>query len=1096
MITALLIIAASGDKVADPLAAAFRTPPLSARPHTWWHWMNGNVTKEGITADLEAMRQVGIGGAQMFTVDQDIPAGSAKYAGPEWRALTAFAVKEAARLGLELCLHNCAGWSSSGGPWVKPEDAMQVLAWSSVQVKGPTTLVKVLPPIAAPAIDSAVPYARDIAVYAYRTPAGGDVVTPRPADFLPKTGVVRGDGLQVDLKPLAQNVTVKSADVVMLTEKLDASGKLTWQVPAGDWTILRMGHVPTGVHNHPAPPEGDGLEVDKLSREAFDRHWDALVGKVLSDIGPGGTKTLNNVLIDSYEVGNQNWTPKFREQFRRLRGYDPLPYLPVVAGRIIDSKEVSERFLWDLRRTIADLFAENYFGRAAELAHQHGMNFSTEPYGSGGFDTIQSGGKADIPMGEFWLGGAAMETTKLAASVAHIYGRKVVGAESFTADVNPGRWREEPYAMKALGDLAFCNGINRYIFHRYAMQPWLNFKPGMTMGPWGTHLERTQTWWTEAATWLQYVARCQYLLQSGKFKADVCYYYGENSPADIPSRGALKPTIPDGFDYDGCDAETLMKMSVRDGKVVLPEGMEYRVLVLPDTTFMTPSVIKKVRELVLAGATVVGPKPTQSPSLADYPRCDAQVQTVANQLWGETAAKGAVDRIVGKGRVLANVPLEKALASGPDFDYTPKVYGNKFAYIHRQIEGAEVYFVSNQRNRSAQATFNFRVGGQVPELWHPETGAIEEAPAYRSGEGSTTLSLRFDPAESVFVVFRKKAPALHLASLEGTDPKQASAPKVTISVESARYGSEDGRGADVTDRVRSMVKRGEIEIPASNSLFGDPVVSVVKRLTIQYRVNGKPMSQTVNENESLFLGPQTPGQVSAAPYSVRSMSSGEVEITSWKTVNFVATPTAGPRQELRMSNPFVPIPLDGPWQVSFPPNLGAPASVEFPKLASWTESADDGVKYFSGSASYRKSFTVPKEYVAKGNAIRLNLGEVKNFVTVRVNGKEVAVLWKPPFSLDVSAYVHAGVNDLEVKVTNLWPNRIIGDEQLPPDAEWEGMRLKRFPDWLVQGKPRPKTGRITFSTYHYYDKNSPLLESGLLGPVTIEAAKKVVLSFK
>jgi hypothetical protein len=256
------------------------------------------------------------------------------------------------------------------------------------------------------------------------------------------------------------------------------------------------------------------------------------------------------------------------------------------------------------------------------------------------------------------------------------------------------------------------------------------------------------------------------------------------------------------------------------------------------------------------------------------------------------------------------------------------------------------------------------------------------------------------------------------------------------------------------------------------------------------------MSQTVNENESLFLGPQTAGQAAPVPFSIRSLSSGDVEITSWKTLNVVATPTAGPQQKLRMGNTFVPISLEGPWKVSFPPNLGAPASAVFPKLTSWTESSDDGVKYFSGSATYRKSFTLPKEYTAKGNALRLNLGEVKNFATVRVNGKEVAVLWKPPFSLDVSAFVHAGVNDLDVKVTNLWPNRIIGDEQLPPDAEWEGMRLKRFPDWLVQGKPRPKTGRVTFSTYHYYDKNSPLLESGLLGPVTIEAAKKVVLSFK
>ncbi len=454
MVTALFLLSASVGNGIDVLADGFKTPPPSARPQTWWHWMDGNVTKKGITADLEAMKQVGMGGAQMFSVSQDIPSGPVKYGGTQWRAMTAFAVKEAARLGLELCLHNGDGWSSSGGPWVKPEDGMQVVAWSTVKVKGPVAVSQTLPPVAAPRVVSAVPLARDIAVYAYRTPAAGDEVVPRPKDFLQKTGVERGDGLHVDLTPLAQDVAIRASDVVMLTDRLGKDGHLVWQVPEGDWTILRMGYVPTGVHNHPATREGDGLEIDKLSKEALDRHWAALVGKVVSDVGPKGTKTLNNVLIDSYEVGDQNWTPKFREAFRNRRGYDPLPFLPVIAGRIIDDKEKSERFLWDLRRTIADLYADNYYGHMAALAHQNGMMFSTEPYGDGGFDTMQSGARADIPMGEFWLGGSAMETTKLASSIGHTNGRPIVGAESFTGDVNPGRWREEPYTMKALGDQA------------------------------------------------------------------------------------------------------------------------------------------------------------------------------------------------------------------------------------------------------------------------------------------------------------------------------------------------------------------------------------------------------------------------------------------------------------------------------------------------------------------------------------------------------------------------------------------------------------------------------------------------------------------
>lgn len=1097
MLAALVFAAALPGRSIDTLASGFQTPPLSARPHTWWHWMNGNVTKQGITADLEAMKAAGIGGAQMFTVDQGIPAGSAKYGGPEWRELTAFAVKEAARLGLELCLHNCAGWSSSGGPWVQPEDAMQVVAWSSVKVKGPKTFSETLPPIEAPRVESKVPFSRDIAVYAYRTPADGDVVSLRPSDFLQRTGVERGDAIKPDFTPLQQNVSIPSSGLVMLTEKLSDDGKLTWDVPPGDWTILRMGYVPVGVHNHPAPPEGYGLEVDKLSKEAFDHHWAGLVGKVLSDIGPAGTKTLNNVLIDSYEVGDQNWTPKFREDFQRLRGYDPLPYLPVIAGRIVDGKEKSERFLWDLRRTIADLFAENYFGRAAELAHQSGMRFSTEPYGSGGFDTIQSGATADIPMGEFWLGGAAMETAKLASSIAHVTGRAVVGAESFTADVNPGRWREEPYAMKALGDLAFCNGINRYIFHRWAMQPWIGLNPGMTMGPWGTHLERTQTWFTEAGTWLKYVARCQYLLQQGTFQADALYYVGEDAPNDLPGRSGLRPELPAGYDYDGCDADALLRLSVKNGKLVLPSGTTYRVLVLPNSRFMTPRIARKIKSLVSAGATVYGDKPLQSPSLSDYPACDTEVRTIADQLWGEGQPLGPVNHTFGKGRVVANEPLldvlRERLGVVPDFDYAPKNYGHRFIDIHRKIGNADVYFVSNQRNQSADADCTFRVSGKVPELWHPETGAIEEAPVYRSGPNGTTVPLHFDTAESVFVVFRKAAPKVHLASLEPiSSGKTAHEPEVTI--DRARYETSDGRGADVTERIRSLVGEGERQIPASNALFGDPVPNVVKRLVIEFHVDGKPVSRTVPENGVVELIPIAAGRdLEPAPFAIRKVGDRTVEVVQWKGGAFLIQDSTGKLRSRPAAAPASTTAILGPWRVSFAPNLGAPASAVFDRLISWPTNANPGIKYFSGSATYSKEFTLPAGYA--GKRIRLSLGQVKNFATVTLNGKPVAVLWKPPFSVDVTPFVRPGMNRLQVKVTNLWPNRIIGDEQLPSDVEWDGSVLKQWPDWLAKGEPRPKTGRVTFETWHYYDKNSPLLESGLLGPVTIQAATPVRIRY-
>ncbi|MEQ1935292.1 MAG: glycosyl hydrolase, partial [Fimbriimonadaceae bacterium] len=307
----------------DPLLASFQNPPASSKPHTWWHWMDGNVTKEGITADLKAMKEVGIGGAQMFTVSQSIPKGPVDYMSPLWREMTVHAVKEAQRFGIELCLHNCAGWSSSGGPWVKPEYAMQVLAWSETQTTGPATFGQTLPMPKAPHTYANIPYYKDIAVYAFKSAAK----PVKGGDFLGKTGVHRQDGLTLNLNSSGTAVATPKADFVILTDRLDSNGRLTWEVPPGEWTILRLGHLPTGKDNHPAPPEGDGLEVDKLSREALDEFWKGTMATVIKDVGPLAGKVLNNALVDSYEVGSQNWTPKMREEFTKRRGYDPLRYL-------------------------------------------------------------------------------------------------------------------------------------------------------------------------------------------------------------------------------------------------------------------------------------------------------------------------------------------------------------------------------------------------------------------------------------------------------------------------------------------------------------------------------------------------------------------------------------------------------------------------------------------------------------------------------------------------------------------------------------------------------------------------------------------------
>ena len=424
----------------------------------------------------------------------------------------------------------------------------------------------------------------------------------------------------------------------MLTGDAARNGRVNWDVPEGKWTLLRVGHTSTGKDNHPAPIGGRGLECDKLSKKAAEAAFNGLMGKLIEDSPSlvGQDKTMVSTHIDSWEVGSQNWTPGFREEFQRLRGYDPMPFFPVMTGRVVESLEVSERFLWDVRMTINDLLLENYAGHFRELARQHGMRLSLEGYNEPA-DDLAYAGRADEPMGEFWswdklsCGYTCMEMT----SAAHVYGKKIVGAESFTASEGE-RWLGHPAYLKDMGDWAFCEGINRIVFHRYALQPWTNpdYAPGVSMGPVGLHYERTQTWWEQSRPWHDYLARCQFLLQQGLVVADFCFLAPESSPHGFKSPVKAGVDRP-GYNFDGCSPEVVLnRMSVKDGRLMLPDGMSYRMLVLPDVPTMTPQLLRKIKELVSAGATVVGAPPVKSPSLTGYPQCDAEVKALATELWG------------------------------------------------------------------------------------------------------------------------------------------------------------------------------------------------------------------------------------------------------------------------------------------------------------------------------------------------------------------------------------------------------------------------------------------------------------------------------
>ena len=1095
----VLLLTAAG--WGDGLEQNFTDPPTSARPHTWWHWMNGNVTQEGIAADLEAMQRVGLGGFQAFHVGHKVGRGPVDYMTPKWLGLMDHTISEAQRLGLEVCMHNCAGWSSSGGPWVTPEYSMKKVVWSETTVEGPQNFESKLDQP-----ESKLDYYRDIAILAFPTPDGeADGKHFRIDYWDEKAGFKRHYKGSRDPKeptlPGTDDIIAKK-DIVMLSGMMDEQGQLRWQVPAGKWTVIRFGYTTTGAKNRPALEDGLGLECDKFSRSAAKLHWDNTVQKVIDKVGPLAGRTFKNILIDSYEVYCQNWTAGFADEFYRRCGYELWNYLPCLTGRVVDSLDITERFLEDFRRVIAELFTENYFGYFADMCHRNGLVLSIEPYGSGNFNDFITAGIADISMGEWWANvGQNWHhwSAKLSASAAHTYGRKFVGAEAFTAGWQ-SRFINHPYLLKAQGDYFYCKGINRFIFHTYVHQPWPNLLPGMTMGPYGFQFNRNNTWFDKSSAWLNYLARCQYLLQEGQFVADVCYYVGEQYPQRAVIREELTPSLPAGYDYDFCTSEILFQMQVEDGLICLPDGMKYRLLIWPDGP-ARPAVLHKLRQLVHDGAMIYGSRPTRAPGLENYPECDKEVEGLAENIW---TAKNA------KGRIFSDSSLTQILqelAVLPDFEFSgeicpvPTLYpGTGVEYIHRQIAGADVYFVSNQNYLPKKIDATFRIRGLQPELWHPASGLTEDCTLYSAtSDGRTNVPLTLDKAESVFVVFRKPPAKKHFDNIEMANAGGAQKDTPQLEIIRAIYGALDGtpnKQVDVTDKLRAMIQNNYLYVKADNSIAGDPAHNTIKGLRVDYSIDGQEFSQTISENEVLSL--PEPQMVEGPCYSV-NYQDDKITLSTSKNGVFEIQ-QADNKTEVTVDNVTEPITLEGPWKLHFPAGWGTPEELAVDNLFDWINHENYDIQHFSGTVKYSTALDVAADHIHADETIKLDLGDVQVIATVRLNGTDLGILWQPPFRVDVSNIIKAGTNQLEIEVTNLWANRLIGDEKYPDDEELEydkrhkGGYYEKWPEWLIDGNPQPDTGRKTFVAWrHYKNKNEPLLSSGLLGPVRLLFYKNIVL---
>lgn len=1136
------------------LEEGFHQPPPSARPWAYWFWLNGNITAEGITADLEAMQRVGIGGVLIMEVDQGVPEGKVGFMSDAWQTLFRHAVKEAARLGLEVNMNNDAGWNGSGGPWIQPEQSMQKVVFSEIEAAGPRHLE-----VRLPQPETVAGYYRDIAVLAFPSPGPYRIENIRgKAAF--EIGHAGGRG-----KEPPAGSAIQQAQIVDLSSRMDPAGRLVWDVPEGRWTVVRFGHTSTGVQNAPAPASGRGLECDKLSPEGVDANFRGMMARLIAGVGPAAGKTLVATHVDSWENGSQNWTARMREEFRKRRGYDLLPFLPVLTGRVVDGLDISERFLWDLRRTVSELVVENYAGHLRELAHRHGLRFTLEAYGSP-CDHLAYAGQCDEPMGEFWVGGGAMNTCKGMASAAHIYGKPIVGAEAFTA-TDQERWRDHPASVKALGDIAFCEGINRFVVHRYAMQPWLDRRPGMTMGPWGLHYERTQTWWDLMPGWHQYLARCQYLLRQGRFVADIAYLEPEDSPQgfhDHPRQG---------YDWDQINAEALFsRVEVKDGRLVLPDGLSYRLLVLPETRVMTPRLAERIKELVHAGATVVGPRPLRSPSLTDFPECDAQVDRIAREVWGDCDGQRVLRHRLGKGQVVWGITPEKLLAeSGVPPDVRTFA---RLRWIHRCAGDTDIYFVANPTPQWVSAAVGFRVRGKPPEFWHPESGRIEPVPMFLESEGTTRVFVTLEPSGSVFVVFRPEARRIDpaVALLVGGKPLATVselAPRITV--EKATYGvpGDPARSRDVRQEVAAKLAAGQYRFPVTDmAAGGDPAYQVVKTLEVQYTYQDRRFTVRARDGDFVHINPEAVtivvekalygvlndpkrtrdvkalvqrwADAGESSFPVARLAAGDdpafgivktlvleyslggkavrVRATDPDTVVLAQFQSAPPpadlvvdgagqvrlragqpgEYEIRLASGKAlkhtvargisqPVEIAGPWEVTFPQAAGLSGPIRFDRLVSWSDRPEPQVKFFSGTAVYRTRFTAAETLCQPGQRVLLDLGNVQVIARVRLNGQDLGVWWRPPFVRDVTDLLAGGDNRLEVEVTNLWPNRMIGDEHLPEDSPRNpNGTLKQWPDWLLAGKPSP-TGRHTFATWRLWKKSDQLLESGLLGPVRLRA---------
>ncbi|RYG72826.1 hypothetical protein EON80_03825, partial [bacterium] len=916
----------------------------------------------------------------------------------------------------------------------------------------------------------------------------------------------------------------------------------------------------------PSPPDARGPEVDKMNREHLRSHFDSYMGELLRRMPIADRKAFKHVVVDSYEVGSQNWTDGFGEAFKAHYGYDATPYLPVLSGRIVGSAEQSNRFLWDLRRYMADRVAQDYVGGLRDISREHGLKAWLENYGHAGFfgEFLQYGGQSDEIGGEFW---AQYETEggnlelRDAASAAHIYGLPVTYAEAWTGGPP---FSNTPSDLKRRGDWAFAQGVSQMVLHVNIAQPDER-RPGISAW-FGTEFNRHNTWFEQSKSFFDYLTRSHFMLQQGKYVADVAYFIGEDTPKMV---GLQEPALPGGYSYDFINADVINnRLTMKNGRFTLPDGMNYRLIVIPDGVSIRPETLKKLRDLVAQGGAVWGAPRSKSPSLQNYPACDTEIQQLAKQMWAGCDGVKIKSAAYGKGLVFRNAPLLLTLQQlNVPADVTGiETAASRVMFLHRRSADADIYFISNQQKAAVDLSPSFRVAGRAPELWNPETGERRSLAVYDTVNGQTRVPLHLEGDGSVFVVFRGKAAPTRITGVQrdGKTLAQTTAYSRAQQTAFARapgastfsfslwvkperdtplykeantgviglgdphndlifpvqgefylHGKTDvsaglavgtngvtiiehgtahfvpilSHAIPITDWTHLAVvyKAGQPQLYANGVLVHTGLKST--RVVHPWEPNRPNFGGSISgyqrdtrawspaEVAAIFKNsqPSMPAPEATEPLQLTPSGNGGIRAIAWKAGTYTLQRATG--KPLTWKVPALPaaVPLKGEWAVAFPANSGAPTSTRFDSLASLSANANPTIKYFSGTATYSKTFEVPASTLAANRKLYLDLGQVGSIAQVILNGKSLGTLWKAPFLLDISKAAQAGPNQLEVRVTNAWHNRLVGNQ------------------WAPDAFKAPGTEQLWGSSLPNYGQSEPLFPAGLMGPVTLRQASVTML---